>query len=221
MSEGATDYRLSCFSTAREKNIAKEKANLAALLAKSNSKRSDYELIQAVFRNQFLEIYDYTCSYCGVTMNIIGRAEMEIDHLEPKSGCEEDDVPEKRRRDGIGNLVLACHFCNHSKSDFRLQHPERINPDTSAITAVFCRDDDYYIRVSDKYDNDVEIKGFYEKLHLAFQIHRLDYILLTIDTLLFYVLEGNPAYSEVKTELEKIKEILSDSRRCQNPLALE
>lgn len=48
---------------------------------------------------------DYTCAYCGCTLN---HEDATIDHIHPQS---------KGGRTGWDNCVIACKPCNHSKAD--------------------------------------------------------------------------------------------------------
>ena len=80
------------------------------------------------------------------------------------------------------NLILSCHDCNHNKNSFWIEKEEMdtLNPDGEKIKNVFIRDDKYYIRINDEFKENTTIEGFYNKLCLGSELHRLDYLIMNI-----------------------------------------
>lgn len=55
-----------------------------------------------------------------------------------------------------------------------------MHPDNDSIKSVFSRDDDFYIKISDKYEDDNAVNAFYNQLGLGEEIRRLDYLLMNM-----------------------------------------
>ena len=53
-------------------------------------------------------------------------------------------------------------------------------PDTEGIQKAFVRDDQYYIKISDECKEDDTVKDFYKQINLGGEIHRLDYLLMSM-----------------------------------------
>ena len=106
----------------------------------------------------------------------------------------------------IENLVLACHNCNHDKSSFEFPD-EKYNdlyPDEEEIKKTFIRDDDYYIKVADEKETDIIVKAFYEKLHLGSEIHRIDYLLMSMMGLQENIKDNPEACSQLGKAIKKL-----------------
>ncbi len=101
----------------------------------------------------------------------------EIDHF-----IYEKSFLSKAKAGFIENLVLACHSCNHKKNSLPIpeDHCELLHPDNDNIKSVFVRDDDFYIKVSDEYEDDNAVDTFYKRLGLGEEIRRLDYLLMNM-----------------------------------------
>lgn len=82
----------------------------------------------------------------------------------------------------ISNLVLACRNCNRLKKnlDIPKSFEKKLSPDWPGITEVFYRDDQYYIKISEGYEDIECVIEFYERLRLGSEIHRLDYLLMSM-----------------------------------------
>lgn len=132
------------------------------------------------YKTKFMEIYNYKCSYCGNSIDNISVNLLEVDHYICESSF---DSNEKAGR--IENLVLACYDCNRSKSSLLIEdgYLDILNPDLEHIKKVFCRDDFYYIQISEEYKNDEFVKQFYNKLKLGYQSRRLDFLLMNLNGL--------------------------------------
>ena len=131
------------------------------------------------FKLEFIKIYNGKCAYCGASADLVKKSEFEIDHfLYEKASV----FTTKKEAGYIENLILACHDCNHDKSSFwiRNEEMEELNPDGEKIKDVFIRDEQYYICVNDEFKENVIIDGFYNKLRLGSELHRLDYLIMNI-----------------------------------------
>ena len=101
---------------------------------------------------------------------------------------------------------MACHNCNHDKSSFEFPD-EKYNdlyPDEEAIKKTFIRDDDYYIKVADEKETDIIVKAFYEKLHLGSEIHRIDYLLMSMMGLQENIKDNPEACSQLGQAIKKL-----------------
>ena len=126
-----------------------------------------------------MEIYNYKCSYCGVSIDIIDRAYFEIDHFVHRQSKKFNGL---RNAGNIDNLVLSCHDCNHDKGSFEIPDEKYIDlyPDEDQIKKTFIRDDQFYIKVSKEKREDTTVNEFYEKLHLGSEKNRIDYLLMSM-----------------------------------------
>ena len=124
-------------------------------------------------RENFANIYNRKCAYCGVSLAIMPMFEIEH-YISKKYFASEDDAGQ------IDNLVYSCFSCNRNKHDFKInkQYVALLNPDNESIAKVFIRDDNYSIQIQKEYETDDIIQAFYKKLHFNFDIRRLDYLLL-------------------------------------------
>lgn len=131
------------------------------------------------FKLEFIKIYNGKCAYCGVSSDLIKKSEFEIDHFLYKKA---PIFVTKKDAGYIQNLILACHDCNHNKKSFWIEKEglEELNPDGEKIKNVFIRDEQYYIRINDKFKENTTIKEFYNKLNLGSELHRLDYLIMNI-----------------------------------------
>lgn len=110
----------------------------------------------------------------------------------------------------MGNLILSCHDCNHNKNSFWIEKEEMdtLNPDGEKIKNVFIRDDKYYIRINDEFKENTTIEGFYNKLCLGSELHRLDYLIMNIIGLQRYCEDNSDLY----VGLGKILDIIREKR---------
>ena len=114
----------------------------------------------------------------------------------------------------IENLVLACHDCNHGKNAFPIteENKDELNPDKENILSNFCRDDMFYIKLTEFGKSNQNVSCFYERLHLGSEIHRIDYLVMSMIGL----------QEELKTkgiehvELLKAINILKDKRNLMS-----
>ena len=163
---------------------------------------------RSCFKQQFIEAYNGKCPYCGVALAIIGWKQFEVDHFIPQNSSR---FSSKAQAGSIENLVLACYDCNRSKSSLELSDEDRykVNPDGPDICRSFVRDEDYYIRIGEDFSTDDAVKQFYMQLGLDRQIHRLDYLLMSMLGLR-EKLKGKPS---VYMHLTEAIELLKQKRR--------
>lgn len=161
-------------------NICEKKRKLLSEVKKTNpNKKNLYDLFsnkENIYNKKFMNIYDFKCCYCGVSIKIIDKCLFEIDHFIPKTSKLFNTA--KYKAGNINNLILSCRSCNRRKAKFEFKSKRKpFHPDKN-INVFFKRDKDYSIIIEDKYKNDKHIKEFYNKLKLNFQIHRLDYLIM-------------------------------------------
>lgn len=154
------------------------------------------------YKEKFMKIYNYKCSYCGNSISNIRSILLEVDHFICESSFKSKEEAGK-----IDNLVLACYDCNRSKSNFPIKNKYKdiLNPDLEKLKEVFFRDEMYYIQISDKYKSDKAIKSFYDQLKLEYQSRRLDFLLMNILGLC-EKLEGNPQAEKLNVILRKLQQ---------------
>lgn len=131
------------------------------------------------YKLEFMEAYNYKCAYCGVSSHLIPKDSFEVDHyINQKS----DRFSSKKDAGDIKNLVLACQDCNHSKNAFPITEEieDDLNPDKKNILSIFCRDDMFYIKLTESGKNNQNATCFYERLHLGSEIHRIDYLVMSM-----------------------------------------
>ena len=201
------DYRNTAYCP-QFSNIEDNKKKLVEKIKKSHHHAKDMHSIiypnDSEYKDDFMNIYNYKCAYCGVSIEVISRTDFEIDHY----------IYEKSKRfvsksdaGYIGNLVLACHNCNHDKSSFEFPD-EKYNdlyPDEEEIKNTFVRDDDYYIKIADEKKDDTIVKAFYEKLHFGSEIHRIDYLLMSMMGLQEIIKDNLEACSQLGQAIKKLQ----------------
>lgn len=165
---------------------------------------------KAPYKIAFIQAYNGKCAYCGVPLDIIPKDSFEIDHFIYK-----EDPRFKKKADAgyIGNLVLACHKCNHAKSSLPIpdESHEYLHPDKPGIIDTFIRDDDFYIRVAPAKSTDVPANRFYNQLDLGAEVRRLDFLLTSMRGLQTKITErstSHKAMSEAIALLQKKRNIM-------------
>ena len=154
------------------------------------------------YKNKFMEIYNYKCSYCGNSIANISSNLFEIDHYICESSFESKKIAGK-----IENLVLACYDCNRSKSNFLIkdEYIDILSPDLDKIKDVFYRDELFSIQISEEYNNDMFVKSFYEQLKLGYQSRRLDFLLINLRGLCEKH-DGKPHAEKINVILRKLQQ---------------
>ena len=192
-----------------------ERKNLVAAMVKIDHPRARdmHRYISAnkePYKIAFIHAYNGKCAYCGVPLDIIPKDSFEIDHFIFK-----EDSRFKTNADAgyIGNLVLACHKCNHAKASFPIpdESHEHLHPDKPGIMDTFIRDDDFYIRIAPEKGVDVTTNCFYNQLGLGAEVHRLDFLLTSIRGLQTKIPESSTAHktmSEAIALLQKKRNIM-------------
>lgn len=182
-----------------EKQIKEDSPTTRIMYNKVNKKDGTY------FAG-FSKIYNYKCAYCGASMRFTNMQLFEVDHFICESSFG-NDTASKANAGKLSNLVFSCFTCNRGKHDLLIEgnYCKMLNPDDSSILEVFYRDQEYYIKIKDKYENDIIIKDFYDKLKLGFQTRRLDYLLMEMKGLVNEVRDKNLKY-EMESAIEKLME---------------
>lgn len=200
------DYRNTIYCP-KYSEISDKKKKLVEKIRKCHPRARDMHAViypnNGDYKNYFMDIYNYKCAYCGVSSEVITRTDFEIDHY-----IYEKSKKFKTKADAgyIENLVLACHDCNHNKSSFEFPD-EKYNdfyPDEEEITKTFIRDEDFYIKISEEKSDDSIINEFHEKLHLGSEIHRIDYLLMSMIGLQEKIVEKSEACSQLGQAIKKL-----------------
>lgn len=172
------DYRNTKYCPSWDKLDA-NKSELLNIIQKDHHKAKDmYRLVsdRNGYKQQFAEVYNYKCAYCGVSIDLIPMDAFEVDHIRYKKSFEKASEAGQ-----MNNLALACHNCNRKKSDFPIpdDYMQLLHPDID-IQACFVRDDLYNIHVSEDKKGDETIQNFFEQISFEDEVHRLDYLLMNM-----------------------------------------
>ena len=170
-----SDYRITKYDD-EFGNIEEKKKEYEKELRKAHPIAKDLHKCispNEVEKKRFMNVYNCRCSYCGIPLEYNHITQFEIDHIIPSSS-----FATKTEAGYLGNLALACHNCNHDKSDLQLDLSV-MHPDTG-IGKVYYRDDLYYIKISPKYESNPYVVEFYKKLNFGGSLKRLDYILMNL-----------------------------------------
>ena len=154
------------------------------------------------FKLPFVQAYNCKCAYCGVSMQIIQLSDFHVDHF----------VYEKSKRFNgkkasagfIDNLIASCSTCNVNKGSLEFPDSKHryLNPDLDSYVGTFYRNDMYYICVSEKFIDDADVQAFYSKLKLNSEVHRLDYLLMSMQGLSDKMDKDSPAYGTMMKSIE-------------------
>ena len=80
-----------------------------------------------------------------------------------------------------------------------------MNPDKENIVANLSRDDMFYIVPSESGKTKPSITGFYEKLHLGSEIHRIDYLVMSMIGLQKALKDKGTEYVELSNAINILK----------------
>lgn len=164
-------------------NLQQKKDNIVKVVKNKHSKAVDMHTYisnnNGPFKIAFIKAYNEKCSYCGVSLDLIPKSLFQIDHFIFKKSPEFNGS--KAAAGKIENLVLSCNICNHNKSSFSIPKSERVklHPEQNICT-TFYRDENYYIRVAKRFNSNETVNEFYKTLKLGSEIHRLDYLLMSM-----------------------------------------
>lgn len=201
------DYRNTKYCPLLE-NLQKKKNDVVTLVKKEHRKAVDMHTYISnngeQFKIAFIQAYNGKCSYCGVSLDLIPRSLFQIDHFVFRKAPEFNGS--KAAAGKIENLVLSCNICNHNKSSFSIPKNERekLHPDKK-ICNTFYRDENYYIRVTKELNSNVTVKKFYNTLKLGSEIHRLDYLLMSMIGLQEKLTDNHPAYATLGQAIKLLK----------------
>lgn len=130
-----------------------------------------------VYKQQFMDAYNNKCAYCGVSVEVLPIQMFEVDHF-----IYEKSFKTKKEAGFIDNLVLSCYTCNRGKSSLPIPiiSINDLHPDEEGISKTFVRDKDFYIQVSVDKEDDATVQEFYRELKLWSELHRIDYVLMSM-----------------------------------------
>lgn len=177
-----SDYRNTKYSLPFA-NIYQKKKDLEKQIKTDHPKaRNMYRFVSNrsyVYKTNFIEIYNFKCGYCGISIDLIPSSSFQVDHFINK---ESKRFKDKCVANNMDNLVCACNICNLNKRDFEipLELEKILLPDSDEITNVFYRDELFNICISEKYKDNEYVVAFYKKLKLNSEIHRLNYLLMSM-----------------------------------------
>ena len=204
----ADDYRNTKYCPELSKLLERKDTVKQAVLRDHPRARDMHKYISnnsLCYKQSFVEAYNGKCSYCGVSLEIIGWKQFEVDHFIPKDSTR---FSTEAQAGYIENLVLACYDCNRSKSDLDLADEEcsKVYPDGPDICKLFVRDENYYIRINEEYSKDETVIRFYHQLGLDRQIHRLDYLLMNMLGLRDELKDKPSVYVQLNKAIELLKQ---------------
>lgn len=174
------DYRNTPFCK-KLSNLEQKKEHLKKIILSQHPKQKNiYSKIHdrsLHFFIDFGEIYNNKCAYCGVSSDVVGLNNFEIDHYICKAQFDDEE-----KAGQITNLRFSCKFCNRKKRDYQIEscYQKILDPDDIIISSVFKRASDYRIIISEEYKNDTTIKQFYTKLAFDNQFRRIDFLLMNM-----------------------------------------
>jgi hypothetical protein fulcA4_13182 len=184
------DYRVTKYESHKLKKIKISKNILIRKIREKHPRAHNfYSLVRSEYKNEFMEVYNNKCAYCGVSLDLIPKRMFEIDHFVNeksarfKNGC-------RRNKNGMSNLVLSCYDCNRKKTNFNIdkQIEYILHGDYEKVKNIFHRNQkDYSIEIGNiaiftTIQQDI-IRDFYNTLMLGNYIHRLDYLLMSMRAL--------------------------------------
>lgn len=181
-------------------DVKKKKENLLIEIRKEHPRAEDIHTIvskrNSKFNKSFTDIYNKKCAYCGISIDVIGIEEFEIDHFIFKNHPRFNGS--KAKASHIENLVLSCSLCNGKKSDFNFldEDANLFNPDLGEYPTLYKRDEDYKIIINEKHVENMNVLAFYNILLLGSELRRIDYLLMQ----LFGEIEKNKTIDPAKAE---------------------
>lgn len=199
------DYRKTAYEPEFGDIPAKKVTLVAEIRAEYPRKRDIHSLVSvndSVWKHKFMQIYNGKCAYCGVSLEIVPQRYFEVDHFiykeHPRFGGS------KANAGYIENLVLACNLCNRSKSALDIPDDSHtyLHPDGIGITDTFIRDDDFYIKISDDMKDNKNVIELYQSLNLAAEVHRLDYLLMSMKGLRMNISESSFAQKHLADAID-------------------
>ena len=177
------DYRKTTYESEFGDISAKKVDLVAEIMQEHPGQRDMHNLVyknDTKWKRKFMQVYNGKCAYCGVSLDIAPQRYFEVDHFIYK---EHPRFHNSKAEAGyMDNLVLACNMCNRSKSDIDLPDDTHVylHPDKPGITDTFIRDEYFYIKLSENKENDAKANELYQSLKLDAEVHRLDYLLMSM-----------------------------------------
>lgn len=150
-------------------------------------------------------LYNHKCAYCGIITILNDIRLFEVDHFICEASYE-DSTSGRAEAGKVSNLIFSCYSCNRGKKGMILSGKYRnlLNPDDNSIAQVFFRDENYYIKIRDEFQDDSFIQKFYDDLSLGNEFRRLDYLLLEINSLSEKFKDDIDIYSKLNCIVHKL-----------------
>lgn len=157
------------------------------------------------YKAEFMKAYNSKCAYCGASTQVLPMRMFEIDHFFHEKSSR---FHTKADAGYIENLVLSCQACNRKK--LALPIPDEaityLHPDAEEFKKVFCRDEEYYIRIAEQYKSNSLVSKFYTELDLSSDTHRLDYLLMSMIGLQKKLTHNHPASGKLGEAIQLLHE---------------
>lgn len=183
------DYRYTLYCDKKGDVREKKRDVENSVKAKHPKSKNMYRYIsdnKKPFKESFASAYNDRCSYCGLTRNLLRLESFEIDHWVCQNHQQFQGVASKNNNlNSIDNLCLSCPDCNRKKSDFDVKRlPFNLDGEgDKAIENYFERDNSFKICIKKEHLSNQELEEFYNEMDFGSLVHRIDYLLESIDGL--------------------------------------
>lgn len=179
------DYRLTQYETFDFLSLEKEKKKISDIIDERvrqlKNRGQHYQKInfkKGPYYNLFSAAYNSKCAYCGVDTRINPTTLFEVDHFINEI---QKVLPNGTSVNDIGNLVFSCRRCNQAKDAFNTSNIyDILHPDHAPVLNVFVRTEKYGISIQKEYCENLDVIGFFKKLHLDSNFKRLDFLLMNL-----------------------------------------
>ena len=197
------DYRLSRYSTLTFNSILDNKETFLIEFQKLHptaKKIYNYVNKRRTPENKlFRDVYYNTCVYCGVNTQVNSSSQFEVDHIIAQANNDSSD------KHSINNLANACCLCNGRKKAIDITNYPDLHPDINKLNNMFYRDSDFYIKIDLSYQGVPEVTSFYSTLKLDDELHRLEYLLITMKGFCDRN-SSHPKINDIKDFLSKLEQ---------------
>lgn len=202
------DYRNTVYDPEFGDIPAKKNNLVSEIKVEHPGKRDMHSLVSvngSIWKRKFMDVYSGKCAYCGTSLDIAPQRYFEVDHFIYKEHPRFNGS--KANAGYIDNLVLACNPCNRAKSDLDIPDESHayLHPDYPGIMDTFIRDDNYYIRISDSMKDNAKALELYHALNLEAEVHRLDYLLMSMKGLRSSLGENSPVHKHLTDAIDLLQ----------------
>ena len=131
-------------------NITSKKEKLEEKIKKEHPKQkiiyNRVHVRDTVFNEEFCDIYNCKCAYCGVSMKVLSSKLFEVDHF-----IAESLFDSKIEAGKMSNLVLACYQCNRNKGEFPIEgdYIKKLNTDNGERVILTFAGDNSFVLVEE------------------------------------------------------------------------